>query len=63
MDQPEYPRRRQPEALRGEDQRQEALPGLPTIVLDEKEAARFLKALERPAERTVAHLAALRCRL
>jgi hypothetical protein len=44
----------------GDDERQEALVGLPTIALDEKEVSRFLKALERPDGRTVAKLADLR---
>lgn len=46
----------------GDDERQEALVGLPTIALDEEEASRFLKALERPDDRIVAKLADLRRR-
>jgi hypothetical protein len=46
-----------------DDERQEALVGLPTIALDEKGASRFLKALERPDGRTVAKLADLRRRV
>jgi len=36
--------------------------GLPTIALDDEEASRFLKALERLDDRTVAKLADLRRR-
>jgi hypothetical protein len=50
------------EARHGDDERQEALVGLPAIALREEEATRFLKALERPRDRTVAQLADLRRR-
>jgi uncharacterized protein (DUF1778 family) len=46
----------------GDEERQEALVGLAVITLDEEEASRFLKALERPDGRTVAKLADLRRR-
>lgn len=44
----------------GDDERQEVLVGLPAIALDDKEASRFLKALGRPDDGTVAKLADLR---
>lgn len=47
---------------RHRDERQEALVGLPAVALDEEEASRFLEALERPDDRTVARLAELRRR-
>jgi hypothetical protein len=50
------------EGRHGDDERQEALVALPAIALDEKEASRFLKALEHPDGRTVAKLADLRRR-
>jgi hypothetical protein len=50
------------EGRRGDDERQEALVGRPAVALDEEEASRFLKALERPDDRTVARLAELRRR-
>jgi len=50
------------EGRHGDHERQQALVGLPTIALDEKEASRFLKALDRPDDRTVAKLADLRRR-
>lgn len=40
------------EARHGDDDRQEALVGLPAIALRGEEAIRFLKALERPCDRT-----------
>jgi len=46
----------------GDEEGREAPVGLPTIALDEKEASRFLKALERPDDRTVVKLADLRRR-
>jgi len=45
-----------------DDEPQEARVDLPTIALDEEEASRLLKALERPDDRTVAKLADLRRR-
>jgi hypothetical protein len=45
-----------------DDERQEAPVDLPAIALDDEEASRFLKALERPDDRTVAKLADLRRR-
>jgi hypothetical protein len=50
------------EARRGDGQRQEAPVDLPTIALDEEEASRLLKALERPCDRSVARLEDLRRR-
>jgi hypothetical protein len=50
------------EGRHGDDERQEALVGLPTIALDEEEASRIVKALERPDDGTVAKLTDLRRR-
>lgn len=62
MEPPERPRPHWTEAPRGDDQRQEAPVDLPTIALDEEEASRLLKALERPCDRSVARLEDLRRR-
>jgi len=62
METSERQRSKRTEARRGDDERQRALIGQPAIALDQEEAARFLKALERPDDRTVAKLADLRRR-
>lgn len=49
----ERPRPHRTEARHGDDERQEALVGLPAIALGEEEVTRFLKALKRPCDRTV----------
>lgn len=62
MEPPERPKPHCPESQRDDNERQEALVGLPAIALGEEEAAHFLMALERPCDRTVAQLADLRRR-
>jgi uncharacterized protein (DUF1778 family) len=62
MEPPEHPRAHRPEAPARNDERQQALASSPTIALDEKEATRFLEALERPCDHAVARLEDLRRR-
>jgi len=62
MESPEHPRSHRSESGPRSKERQAAPAGLPAIALGEEEAARFLKALERPGKRTVARLADLRSR-
>lgn len=62
MEPPERPKPHCPEGQRDDNERQKALVGLPAIALAEEEAARFLKALERPCDLTVTRLAGLRRR-
>lgn len=62
MDPSECPTPHRPEGRRDEDERQEALVGLPAIALGEQETARVLKALERPCDWAVTRLADLRRR-
>ena len=61
MEPPECPKPHRTETWRGDEECQ-VLVGLPTIALGEEEAARFLEALERPDDRTVAKFAELRRR-
>jgi uncharacterized protein (DUF1778 family) len=60
MEPPEHPRPHRPDAPARDDERQQALASPSTIALDEKEATRFLKALERPCDHAVARLEGLR---
>lgn len=59
MEPPERPMPHRTETQRSDEERW-ALVGLPTIALGEKEAARFLKALDHPRDHAVAGLAELR---
>lgn len=62
MEPPERPKPHCPEGQRDDNERQEALAGLPAIALRKEEAARFLDALARPCDRRVTRLTDLRRR-